>query len=181
VRFRKRPVEIEAVQLTWKSWSEVCEFLGGILSPTNPARYTNAPSDACGEVGPFIELTIPTLEGNHIAKHGDWIIRGVKGEFYPCKPDIFAATYDDAAAPQVEAVDVRLDVPAFALGKPITIRCRKDSTVAELLALVAPALGRTSERIEVRDRRGRLLHPAEPVTAALDVPLYLAPPAGHGG
>jgi hypothetical protein len=39
-------------------------------------------------------LVIHTLEGNHYAGIGDWIIKGVKGEFYPCKPDIFAATYD---------------------------------------------------------------------------------------
>ena len=39
-------------------------------------------------------LVIPTLEGDHLAEPGDWIIKGVKGEFYPCKPDIFAATYD---------------------------------------------------------------------------------------
>jgi hypothetical protein len=51
--------------------------------------------DTCGEKGPdYIELTIPTLEGDHVARHGDWIIKGVKGEFYPCKPDIFAATYE---------------------------------------------------------------------------------------
>ena len=40
-------------------------------------------------------LTIPTLEGDHKAMPGDFIIRGVKGEFYPCKPDIFAATYHE--------------------------------------------------------------------------------------
>ena len=39
-------------------------------------------------------ITIPTLEGDHLASPGDWIIRGVKGEFYPCKPDIFEMTYD---------------------------------------------------------------------------------------
>jgi len=41
-------------------------------------------------------LMIPTLEGQHIATPGDWIIRGVAGEHYPCKPDIFAATYEPA-------------------------------------------------------------------------------------
>lgn len=41
-------------------------------------------------------MVIPTLEGDHLANVGDWIIKGVKGEFYPCKPDIFAATYDPA-------------------------------------------------------------------------------------
>lgn len=41
-----------------------------------------------------ITLTIPTLEGDHTAREGDWIIRGVKGEFYPCRADIFLLTYE---------------------------------------------------------------------------------------
>ncbi len=95
MKFRKKPVVIEAVRLTWKTWGEICDFLGDIVSPENPARSVETYSDKCGEVGPvFIELTIPTLEGGMTAKHGDWIIRGVKGEIYPCKPDIFDATYD---------------------------------------------------------------------------------------
>ena len=73
------------------------KFLGDIIGPHNPGRSVETASDTCGEVGPFIELTIPTLEGNHTARHGDWIIRGVKGEFYPCKPDVFALTYDPVA------------------------------------------------------------------------------------
>ena len=95
-KFRKKPVVIEAVQLRWSTWNEVCEFLGDIVGPGNPGRHTEEFSDACGEMGPYIELTIPTLEGNHTARHGDWIIKGVKGEFYPCKSDIFAATYEPA-------------------------------------------------------------------------------------
>jgi len=96
-RYRKKPVVIEAVQLRWSTWSEVCDFLGEIVSPANPAREISVEevSDTCGEQGPlYIALTIPTLEGDHIALHGDWIIKGVKGEFYPCKPDIFEATYE---------------------------------------------------------------------------------------
>jgi len=99
MKFRKKPVVIEAVQLRWSTWNEVCEFLGNIISSDNPARDIPAAevSDTCGEDGPiFIALTIPTLEGDHIARHGDWIIRGVQGEFYPCKPDIFEQTYEPA-------------------------------------------------------------------------------------
>lgn len=92
--FRKKPVVIEAVQLRWSTWNEMCEFLDGIISPETPGRNSELYSDTCGEMAPYIELTIPTLEGDHTARHGDWIIRGVKGEFYPCKPDIFNATYD---------------------------------------------------------------------------------------
>jgi hypothetical protein len=93
-KFRKKPVEIEAVQVSWKTWNEVCAFVGDVISAKNPARSATGFSETCGELAPYIEFTIPTLEGDMIAKHGDWIIKGVKGELYPCKPDIFAATYD---------------------------------------------------------------------------------------
>lgn len=95
-KYRKKPVVIEAVQLKWETWGEICDFVGDIVTPENPARSVDDCSDTCGEAPPFIEMTIPTLEGNHIAKHGDYIIKGVKGEFYPCKPDIFEATYEPA-------------------------------------------------------------------------------------
>ena len=97
-KYRKKPVVIEAVQLNWRNWNEICNFLGDIISPINPARTVPDFSDTTGELGPdYIEITIPTLEGDHIAKHGDYIIKGVNGEFYPCKPDIFEATYEEVA------------------------------------------------------------------------------------
>lgn len=100
MKFRKKPVVIEAVQLRWTNWDAICDFLGGIIGPHNPGRDSDTYSDKCGEVGPtWIELTIPTLEGEHIAKHGDWIIKGVNGEFYPCKPDIFEKTYERVEEP----------------------------------------------------------------------------------
>lgn len=94
MKFRKKPVVVDAVQLNWKNWNEICDFLGDIIDAKNPGRNTEEFSDTCGESSPFIELTIPTLEGNHLARHGDWIIKGVRGEFYPCKPDIFEETYE---------------------------------------------------------------------------------------
>jgi hypothetical protein len=101
-QFRKKPVEIEAVQLCWRNWGEVCDLLGDVVGPHNPGRSVSTFSDTCGEQSMteagWIELTIPTLEGDHVARHGDFIVRGVKGEFYPCKPDIFAATYDPVEA-----------------------------------------------------------------------------------
>lgn len=75
-KFRKKPVVIEAVQYDGFNVQTIKEFTNG------QARY-------CGGV-----LIIPTLEGDHEATKGDWIIRGVAGEFYPCKPDIFEATYE---------------------------------------------------------------------------------------
>ena len=96
-RYRKKPVEVDAVQLRWTKWNEVCDLLGDVIGKHNPGRMVDTYSDTCGEVGPeYIEVTIPTLEGDLIARHGDWIIRGVAGEFYPCKPDIFEVTYEVA-------------------------------------------------------------------------------------
>lgn len=88
MKYRKKPVEVEAVQWTGHNLDEIEKFC-----PI--AQHTI--SDAAWEVGkgiPYIILAIPTLEGNHYASYGDFIIRGVNGEFYPCKPDIFQKTYE---------------------------------------------------------------------------------------
>lgn len=86
--FRKRPVEIRAVQFTGTgdSCTEVLDFLGGSYSGN---QRWNATTNTGG--------VILTLEGEMAFVPGDWIIRGVKGEFYPCKPDIFDATYEEVA------------------------------------------------------------------------------------
>ena len=78
MKFRKRPVVIEAVKYTGRNASEVMTTLG----------MEEIQEDFTGG------LTIRTLEGEMRAEPGDWIIGGVKGEFYPCKPDIFEATYE---------------------------------------------------------------------------------------
>ena len=102
-RFRKKPVEIEAVQLRWTQWNEVCELLGSALLAENPHGAREIPeaeaSDTCGEQGPnFIALNVRTAHGEiAVVRHGDWIIpEKDPGRFYPCKPDIFAATYEAA-------------------------------------------------------------------------------------
>lgn len=82
VKFRKKPVVIEAVRYNGFNAQEVFRFMG---KPSSAALL---------EVGGA--LVIETLEGNMEASPGDWIIKGVKGEFYPCKPDIFDATYEAA-------------------------------------------------------------------------------------
>ena len=79
MKYRKRPVVIEAVQFTPATRRAVAEFVG------DAGRYNL-------EDGTF---RIQTLEGEMTASWGDWIIRGVRGEFYPCKADIFAATYSE--------------------------------------------------------------------------------------
>jgi len=80
-KFRKKPVVIEAVRWTGTNLKEIENFYIG-------AEFN---------VGPGVihrEVFIRTLEGTMIATEGDWIIKGVRGEFYPCKPDIFTATYE---------------------------------------------------------------------------------------
>lgn len=93
--YRKKPVEIEAIQWTGENQREMYDFL------TN-GKKTDEYMTASGE-NFYIDhskvkggLIIRTLEGEHIASIGDYIIKGVAGEFYPCKPDIFEMTYEVA-------------------------------------------------------------------------------------
>jgi len=86
-KYRKKPVVIEAVQFYGSNGSECAVWCGGHFN-ANPKP--SDPSDVA------YEILIPTLEGTMTANLNDWIIKGVKGEFYPCKPDIFAETYEDA-------------------------------------------------------------------------------------
>ena len=96
MKFRKKPVVIEAFQMTegrrannaeWPNWMHQAWQIGrgkeGALYPTGEGTGNGT-------------LSIGTLEGQHLVSWGDWIIQGVKGEIYPCKPDIFAATYEPA-------------------------------------------------------------------------------------
>ena len=81
MKYRKKPVVIEAIRYTGDNKGEIFEFTNKeIINVVSNTGYEH--------------LTVFTLEGNHKADIGDWIIKGVKGEFYPCKPDIFEMTYD---------------------------------------------------------------------------------------
>jgi len=84
MKYIKKPIEIEAVQFTRNNWNEIRSF-------TNDTAHTLSIEKRINGVATCI---IPTLEGHHVANEGDWIIKGVKGEFYPCKPDIFEMTYE---------------------------------------------------------------------------------------
>jgi hypothetical protein len=86
-RFRKKPVVIEARQYTGQNGTELLRWIGG----------TELGEDLLGD---YVEIV--TLEGTMRADKNDWIIKGVKGEFYPCKPDIFEATYEPADDPEVK-------------------------------------------------------------------------------
>jgi hypothetical protein len=89
-QFRKKPVVIEAVQWNSKSknFDEVMNFMQNFYG--NKLNYENAEELAYQTK----QLQIQTLEGIMVASDGDWIIKGVNGEFYPCKPDIFEKTYE---------------------------------------------------------------------------------------
>lgn len=95
MKFRKKPVVIEAEQWVIGNRSVVLRFLGG----TGEERsYDETETFRIDPNQIDHGLIIKTLEGNHMASIGDWIIKGVKGEFYPCKPDIFTATYEPVKA-----------------------------------------------------------------------------------
>lgn len=101
-QFRKRPVVIDAMQFdgSWGSALDVMRWECGAYYVAPAYEHDlRRDSELDGSTGGVLDraeafLVIPTLEGDHRADRGDWIIRGVKGEFYPCKPDIFEATYD---------------------------------------------------------------------------------------
>ena len=94
MRYRKKPVVIEAVELTWENWSEICDFADvGELEDGKPQGTDKHMDDSpLPNGGPG--LLIPTLEGLHLALPGAFVIKGVEGELYPCKPGIFEATYE---------------------------------------------------------------------------------------
>ena len=87
-KFRKKPVIIEAVQWNGKNFDEVMNFMQDFHG--SKFNYENAEELAYKNK----ELNIRTLEGVMTASNLDWIIKGVNGEFYPCKPDIFEKTYE---------------------------------------------------------------------------------------
>ena len=83
MKFRKKPVIIEAIR--WE---------GNDLNLEEIAIWCDESWADESQLGKEGNIVIPTLEGRMEARVGDWIIKGVNGEFYPCKPDIFEKTYD---------------------------------------------------------------------------------------
>lgn len=78
-KYRKKPVVIEAIQYDG-TVQDIVDFVGLENTEMNEE---------------MTKLYIKTLEGNMLVSHGDYVIKGVKGEFYPCKPDIFKKTYEE--------------------------------------------------------------------------------------
>lgn len=114
---RKLPVPVEA--MLWPGGAEAATpVIDWVLSQGGTARYHEAR-------GPYVDtISIDTLEGRIVARPGDWIIRGVKGEFYPCKPDVFAETYEVIEPPSRFEARARAEAEARFItassGKPPT-------------------------------------------------------------
>lgn len=92
-KFRKKPVVIEAIQWTGENYREVWDFTGGLWDRVHE------------EDRPFLDdpeadsLVYDELHSTSVLVYtNDWIIRGIKGELYPCRPDVFAATYEAVEA-----------------------------------------------------------------------------------
>ena len=92
LKYRKKPVVIEAIQWMGINTSEIFSFVGNKLKYYVDEGMSTA--YLAGQGPPICVIEIPTLEGTMKALSGDYIIRGVNGEIYPCKPDIFAKTYE---------------------------------------------------------------------------------------
>jgi hypothetical protein len=141
-QFRKKPVVIEAIQ-----WP------GTKFETTPPKWFSDAMYLTPGAPG-FVmrwdnDILIETLEGQMRAQPGDWIIRGIKGELYPCKPDIFAASYEPArAAHQAATNPVSSDA--------LRVVVEEAASVFESAAKHNTSKGRTVFAHEQQDRANRL-------------------------
>lgn len=105
VKYRKKPVVIEAMRITWENWEVLCGWvqqheglteglpadMRGVWVDPDTGEYSDeAQWGMRGEIG----LLVPTLEGTMLGRQGDMLIRGVQGEWYPCRRDIFLRTYE---------------------------------------------------------------------------------------
>ncbi len=116
--FTKKPVTIQAIQWTGENLREVITFTDG--PPDTRSHHAGMAWDDYRDLVARDGLKIYTLEGKMLASPGDWIIRGVKGELYPCKPDIFQETY--AAASPTPPVEQQATTTEAALGvEPVSV------------------------------------------------------------
>lgn len=92
-KFRKKPVVVEAVRWTGSNLEEIRNFVGSDLIEDYMELFDI--KRTLKEM--LVDIAIDTLEGTMRVDYGDYIIKGVKGEFYPCKPDIFEQTYEEVA------------------------------------------------------------------------------------
>lgn len=103
MRYRKQPVDVEAEQVTWANWAAVCELLGDAMPEQAYGVYLDDDGDILPgeETSDHLGLVVHTVHGEQaIVREGDWVIRdAAPGTFYPCKTDVFAATYRPAPDP----------------------------------------------------------------------------------
>ena len=95
MKFRKKPIIIEAFKITQETRDSNVDWLEWMHEAWQKERETDGsiyPTEKDSSSG---TLSIGTLEGQHLVSWGDWIIQGVNGELYPCKPDIFEKTYEE--------------------------------------------------------------------------------------
>jgi hypothetical protein len=88
-KYQKKPIVVEAVQWTGYNLEEVKEFAKYVVYEIYDAGWK------AGVCPPSTKITLQTLEGVMTVQQNDYIIKGINGEFYPCKPDIFEKTYDE--------------------------------------------------------------------------------------
>lgn len=102
--FRKRPVTIEALQLNWENWNEVCEF--AVVGKLSEGKSEGCYLDSEGKqlqghsTSEFLGLLIPNKHGIVLAKEGDFIIKTTSGEIYPCSAEEFEKNYEEDAIDQ---------------------------------------------------------------------------------
>ncbi|WJJ10407.1 hypothetical protein P9990_17700 [Prescottella equi] len=136
--FRKKPVEIEAMRVA-SSFSDVAEWCGGKFLKGGISGNK------------VVAILINTLEGEMRADVGDWIIRGVAGEFYPCKPDIFERTYHAVSPDAAGAATVDLPEPnergSWRIeGTDIEVRARDHQGKPAISILMQTMRGSTLQR-----------------------------------
>lgn len=142
MKYTKIPVTIEAVQFldNAESITKLSDFIGDAF----PVRINYATPDAP-------TLTIPTLEGDMKARPGDYIIRGINGEYYPCKPDIFAKTYVEG-----DVGDVSYYLPEDIYGLPEADDMRdmvRNEMTEEELELLRGAIEKVKKEIVLAGKK----------------------------
>ena len=156
MKYRKKPVVIDAMQY------------GPYTAPTlEMSCFLYGAGASWGPEG----ITIPTLDGPHLARVGDFIIKGIAGEFYPCKPDIFEATYEQADGPAAD----RIEELEKELADQVSLRndqCRRKLEALSRAEAAEAKLEKAVEWFKKLDRRGDTLEFFDPfvhkvVTAAL--------------
>lgn len=129
-RYRKRSVVVDAVRWVWPNWNAICDF-----APVPDVVYV--PEEEKTKEKP--SLRVRTLEGEMVCHYGDWIVRGVAGEFYPVRDDIFQQTYEPASSRTAldDAVDIIADLVARHCERDGILDSMYSATYAEAIEFLA--------------------------------------------